>query len=357
MKKIIVSVTNDLTTDQRVDKVCTTLQKNGFDVLLVGRHLKNSIFINRTYKTKRLHLWFAKGFLFYAEYNIRLFFFLLFSKKDSLLSNDLDTLLANFLVSKIQQKKLIYDSHELFSEIPELIHKPFVKSVWQKLENYLLPKLKNTYTVSQGIANYYNKKYVTNFKVVRNLPLKKEVEPHDFSLFNQEKKIILYQGAVNIGRGLELMIDTMPFLDNCIFVIIGEGDVLLYLKQKIIKQYLEKQVLFLGKMTPEKLQKITPLADIGISFEEDLGLNYHFALPNKIFDYIQAEIPVLVSDLPEMKQIVLTYQVGEIIENRTPEELAAQIKKMLKKDFSKTLKTAKKELVWENEEQLLMSIF
>ena len=75
-----------------------------------------------------MSLLFNKGFLFYAEYNFRLFFLLLFSKKDILLSNDADTLLANFLASKLQNKKLVFDSHELFSEVPELVEKPFVKS-------------------------------------------------------------------------------------------------------------------------------------------------------------------------------------------------------------------------------------
>ena len=159
MKKIIVSVTNDLSTDQRVDKVCSTLQKEGYEIVLIGRKLKNSIPLKRSYNTKRIKLIFNKGFLFYAEFNFRLFFVLLFSKKDVLLSNDLDTLLPNYLVSILQKKKIIYDSHELFPEIPELVHKPFVKKCWTKLEAWILPKLKNTYTVCNSIADFYDKKY------------------------------------------------------------------------------------------------------------------------------------------------------------------------------------------------------
>ncbi len=105
LKRIIVSVSNDLATDQRIEKICATLQELNYDILLVGRKLKNSLPLYRNYKTKRIHLFFNKGFLFYAEYNIRLFFLLLFSKKEILLANDLDTLLPNFLVSIIQKKK------------------------------------------------------------------------------------------------------------------------------------------------------------------------------------------------------------------------------------------------------------
>lgn len=357
MKKVIVSVTNDITTDQRVHKVCTTLYNNNFDVLLVGRKLKNSKKIQRNYKTKRLKLIFNQGFLFYAEFNFRLFIYLLFHKKNILLSNDLDTLLANFLVSKIQHKKLVYDSHELFSEVPELVGKPFKKKIWVGLEKMILPKLKHTYTVCNSIANYYNNLYKTDFKTIKNLPNKKTIKKEPFEFNFSNKKVIIYQGVLNIGRGLELMIDTIEFLNNVILVIIGDGDISKELKQKTNQKNLENKVFFLGKLPPEKLHKLTPNANLGISFEEDLGLNYRFALPNKIFDYIQAEIPILVSDLPEMKKIVTDYKVGEIIEKRTPESIANQIEIMLKNDYSKALKNAKSELIWEAQEQLLLSHF
>lgn len=353
MKRIIVSVTNDLSTDQRVDKVCNTLHNNNFDVLLIGRKLPNSFDLHRKYNTKRINLLFNKGFLFYAEFNFRLFFLLLFSKKDVLLSNDLDTLLANFLVSKIQRKKLIYDSHELFTEVPELIDKPFVKSIWLTLESWILPQLKNCYTVCQSIADFYNTKYNTSFKVIKNFPVKKEVQKGEFPFYSEENKIIIYQGALNKGRGLELMIETMQHLNNTIFVIVGHGDILESLHRKVAQEKLTDKVKFLGRVSPEELHKTTPSAHLGISLEEDLGLNYRFALPNKIFDYIQAEVPVLVSNLPEMKHIVLSSKIGEIVESRTPKKLANQIEKLLEKDFSIAIKIAKKELIWENEISVL----
>jgi glycosyltransferase involved in cell wall biosynthesis len=357
LKRIIVSVTNDLATDQRVNKVCNFLLDEGFDVLLIGRQQKDSLPVCEKYKTKRIQLLFNKGFLFYAEYNFRLFFMLLFSKKDILLSNDLDTLLANFLISKIQSKKIVYDSHELFPEVPELVNRLFVKKCWSRLEKWILPQLKNTYTVCNSIANYYDIKYGTNFKVVRNLPTLKNIKTSSFPFAIEDKKIILYQGAINIGRGLELMIDTIKYLPNYIFVVIGDGDLLKGLKEQIIKENLEAKVKFLGKLNPKDLQKITPLANLGISLEEDLGLNYRFALPNKIFDYIQAELPVLVSNLPEMKQVVNKYKVGEIAIDRNPKSLAKQIVLFSKINYTTALKTSKKILVWNNEIKQLKEIF
>jgi len=357
LKRIIVSVTNDLTTDQRVEKVCNTLHKNGFEILLIGRKLKTSLPIERNYKTKRFSLFFNTGFLFYAEYTFRLFFYLFFLKKDLLLANDLDTLLANYLISKLQRKKIILDCHELFPEIPELVHRKNVKNVWLFLEKKLVPKVEKKYTVCDSIANYYQEKYQTHFEVFKNLPRKKEIEKGVFPFDTKSKKIILYQGAINVGRGLELMIDTMKHIDNHLFIIVGNGDIFQQLHKKVRLEKLEEKVHFLGKMSPESLHKMTPLADLGISLEEDLGLNYRFALPNKIFDYIQAEIPILVSDLPEMKQVVLDYKVGEIATNRNTKELAIQIQTILEKDFSNQLIKAKKILVWENQEEKILQFF
>lgn len=357
MKKIIVSVTNDLTTDQRVDKVCHSLLKLNFEVLLVGRHLPNSVSIQRDYQTYRFKLFFNKGLLFYAEYNLRLFFFLFFHKKDMLLSNDLDTLLANFLVSKIQNKKLVYDSHELFTEVPELVNRKKTQQIWLSIEKQILPKLKNTYTVCQSIADYYNQKYQTDFKVVRNIPIYNKLEN---SYKNSEVKTIIYQGAINMGRGLELMIETMRYLDNYQFLIVGDGDITHDIKTLITKNNLDHKIKLLGKKTPQELKQITPIADLGISIEEDLGLNYRYALPNKLFDYIHATVPVLVSDLPEMKRIVLDYKIGSIIYDRNPQSIAKQIKVFLNNNqtsIKEHLKKAALNLQWQKEEKVLQSIF
>jgi glycosyltransferase involved in cell wall biosynthesis len=357
LKKVIVSLTNDISTDQRVAKVCATLMQNNFEVLLIGRKLKSSIPLKRAYKTKRFNLLFNTGFLFYAEYNFRLFCYLLFTKKDILLANDLDTLLPNYLISKLQNKKIVFDSHELFPEIPELVHRPKVKKVWLTLEKHILPKLKNNYTVCNSIAEFYKNKYQSNFTTIKNLPSKKEVKKGAFSFDTKGEKIILYQGALNVGRGIELMIETMEFLENHLLVLIGDGDIHQTLKDKVIAEALGNKVFFLGKISPKQLHKLTPLADLGLSLEEDLGLNYRFALPNKIFDYIQGEVPILVSALPEMSEVISVYKVGEIVKNRTPEKLAKQIKEVLEKEYTKELKLAKTALIWEQQEEKLIAIF
>lgn len=349
MKRIVVSVSNDLVTDQRVSKICRTLKELDYDILLIGRKNYSPHILNRDYGIKRMRMVFNRGFLFYAELNIRLFFVLLFTKKDVLFSNDLDTLLPNYLVAKLQGKELIFDSHELFSEIPELENRKLVKSFWLGIERRILPKLKKVMTVSNSIKKHYEDLYSIKVSVVRNLPTTKNVQTKKFSFSTKGKKVLLYQGSVNVGRGLELMIDAVQLLENYILVIIGTGDIIDDLEQKVLSEGLENKVKFTGKILPKDLKYLTPNASIGLSLEEDLGLNYRYSLPNKIFDYIQAEVPVIVSNLPDMKQLVTQSKVGEILEERTAEALAKLIEEVAQNDYSLALQQAKETLNWSHE--------
>jgi len=353
LKRILVSVTNDLVTDQRVHKVCTTLTQMNFDVLLIGRKFSNSKKINRVYPTTRIKLIFNTGFLFYAEYNFRLFFKLLFLKKDILLSNDLDTLLPNYLISSIFRKKLVYDSHELFSELPS-IQGRYSQKVWRLLESWLVPKQNHFYTVSTSISDWYFKKYGVKSLVIKNFPNQKNV-----AFEESTSKYIIYQGALNKGRGLLALLEAMQVIDITL-KIVGKGPFTLKIKEKISQLKLEKKVELLGEIDPEELFSITQKATLGISLEEDLGLSYRYSLPNKLFDYIQAKTPVLATYLPEIKDIVETYNIGEVIENHSPETISKTIHKMLKNGklfYQPQLEKASKELIWENQEHLLQPIF
>ena len=334
----------------------------GFEVLLAGRKLPKSLSVeNRSYKVKRFSLIFYKGPQFYAAYNFRLFLFLLFSKFDLLLANDLDTLPANFLASKIKSKPLVYDSHEYFTEVPELIDRPKVKKVWEWLESRMLPKIKSAYTVCKSIAEIYRTKYGTPFKVVRNIPVLSHLTFKNKRSENSEK-IILYQGAVNIGRGLKQAILAMHYVENAKLIIAGDGDIKADLESFTIKENLQNKINFTGRLSIEELSDLTPKADLGLSIEEDLGLNYRFALPNKLFDYIQAQVPVLISNLPEMSAIVEKYKIGEITESLEPQFLATKITDALnnqekRKVWIKNLPFAANELNWEKEEKIIHEIF
>lgn len=362
--KVSLSVINDLVTDNRVHKVALSLQKMGFEPLLLGRLLPESHSVQRDYPTHRMKLLFRKGMLFYLEYNLRLFFYLLSNKVDVFVANDLDTLPANFLVSRLKGKPLVYDSHEYFTEVPELIGRPLVKNTWLMLERLLVPKVSRAYTVCDSIAEVYREQYKVDFKVVRNLPVCRDLE---FQASETVKpvgapKIILYQGALNLGRGIEAAIRAMQFVENAELWLAGEGDLTAQLKQLVAELNLDSKVKFLGRLPLSRLREITRQADLGLSLEEDLGLNYRFALPNKLFDYIQAGVPVLVSDLPEMRHIVEHYQIGAIAETHQRKELAQLIKNMLSDTdkrayWKQNLPLAARELCWENEERILQEIY
>jgi glycosyltransferase involved in cell wall biosynthesis len=359
---VFVAVTNDISTDNRVDKVCSFLLQNNFSVAVYGRVLSNTIEVDKKYSILRKKHIFNHTFLFYAEYNIRLFFYLIFHKYDVILANDLDTLPACYFASKIKGIKLVYDSHELFSEGPELQGRNSVQGFWRKLENYFLPKIKNSYTVSQSIADFYDEKYHNKMGVVRNLPeLNRKIIQKKVN-FPTENKVILYQGVLNPGRGIKPTIEALHFLTDIDFVIIGYGKVEQELKDFVKQQKLEKRVHFLGRIPNEELPNYTRMADVGIVLEEPLGKSFEFSLPNKLFDYIHAELPIVSGTLPEIKKVIETHKVGVIVESYTPKSIANMIEELVSSadliaEIKESQRQAKQVLNWENEVQQLRKYF
>jgi len=366
-KTVTITVTNDLLTDGRVYKTAVFLATKGFKVKIYGRKLQKhypNLYNNNNIKVFRYRLPFNKGKLFYIYYNILLLFVLFFSKKDILLAVDLDTILPNFIVSKLQKKKLIFDSHEYFTELPELQNRPFTKKIWQILENFILKKIKHCYTVSYSIAKEYEKKYKLKCEVVLNTPLKPKIENLDSHyLINipKNKKILIYQGVLNVGRNIDVMIEATKFLNDYILLIIGEGDLSLKLKTLAKQQnILNKKVFFLGRIPYNQLYTITKKAHIGLSLEKALGKNYLYALPNKLFDYIMAQVPQIASSLPEMSKIIFKYKTGKILNEITPQNLSTLIKNITNDEYNKMKENcykASQQLNWENESKKLERFF
>lgn len=351
-RKIIISVTNDISTDQRIARIASTLQNSGYLVTIVGRLLPGSMPIERPYSILRFRLPVNKGPLFYALYNLRLFLFLIRQPVSLFWSCDLDALPANYLASKIRRKPLIYDSHELFTEVPELVHRPTIKKIWEIVESYLLKRIHFSCTVSCSISEYYKEKYKINMEIIRNLPYHIKVSTPKAQTSH---KIIIYQGALNLGRGIEKMILTMKYLDNHELWICGTGDIENQLIDLVKEHGLSEKVKFKGRLRPEELKKITPQADLGLSLEENLGLNYYYALPNKLFDYIQAQVPVIVSDFPEMSTIVNKFEIGCSTLENDPLKLAKLISGVFLdtqqyNQWKVNLQKASIELCWENED-------
>lgn len=365
-KKIArVSVINDLVTDSRVQKTCRALVDCGYEVRLTGRKLPGSLALPLwPYKASRMLLFFKKGPLFYFFFNLRLFLKLLLSRADLLYANDLDTLLPNYLVSRMRNIPLIYDSHELFCDVPELITSPFKRKIWLRLESWIVPKLKFCITVNDSIASEFGKRYGTRFVSVRNisdLPERLGSKTREELGLPLNKKIILLQGAgINIDRGAEELIESMKYVDQTLLLIIGSGDVWESLKQRIVSQKLENKVRMIYKLPRTELLLYTAHADLGLSLDKNTNLNYFYSLPNKIFDYLHSNVPILASRLPEIEKILTAYKVGDFIPDHAPENIAKKINEILFSDllsiYRANIQKAAQELNWTREKQKLLNV-
>ncbi len=364
-KTAIVCVTNDLTTDQRVHKTCLTLQKCGYWVIETGRLLPESLPLERSYFTLRRKLRFRTGPLFYAEFNIRLFFYLMTAQVDLIFANDLDTLPSAFLAATLRGKRLIYDTHEFYTETPELVSRPTIQAIWRKIENTIFPHLTDILTVNASIAKLYGDKFHKTVQVSRNIPTTfspDTLKSREELGLPADKRILILQGTgINVQRGAEEAVEAMQYIENAILLICGSGDVIPTLQKMVIAQNLQDKVIFKAKMPFAELRHYTMNSDLGLAIDKDTNLNYHFSLPNKLFDYIHSGIPTLSSGLIELRQIIDKYDIGYYIENHEPKHIADVISGIFADEArynivkNNTVK-AREELCWENEEKVLISV-
>lgn len=361
MKKAIITTSNNLVYDNRVHKVTLTLIELGFQVVKTGRNFPRPQ--QRTKcegKEKLFKLPVNKGFLFYFFLNLYTFFYLMFQKSDLIWAVDMDTLPAAKTVAILKRKPIVFDGHEFFSEVPELLHRKIPKRIWMILEKNFLPGCDRYFTVSPGLVKLYKENYDIEFRLLRNFPLR--TRETKVPLVNGQEKIIFYQGALNSGRGIRQTIVALSFLpDNYRFSIAGRGDCEEELQQLTQKLGLENRVNFIGPVPFEELHNFHKNVFVGIALHENLGLNYFHSLPNRLFDYLQAGIPVLVSNFPDMAEFVNTNKTGLVIDSIQPEEIAKSIKEAcenqeLRKKWQQTIPLAAQKFTWENEKEAMKDV-
>jgi glycosyltransferase involved in cell wall biosynthesis len=357
--RVAFSITNCICHDQRVMKIAETLSKLDCQVTIIGRKSDDCCDTNNIpFRTKRFRMWIKRGFLFYKFFNIRLFFFLLFKNYDLLVSNDLDTLLPNFLISKLKHLPLVYDSHEYFTGVPEIQNRPFVKWVWKSIEKMIFPRLIHVMTVSDSIAIQYKNEYGTRPLTVRNcskksdaiLPFSKE----ELGLKKDHLILILQGTGINIDRGGEELIEAVNKTDNVSLLIAGSGDILDFLRKKVIELNLSGRIKFFPKVPWDRLMRFTKSADAGLSLDKDTNINYKFSLPNKLFDYISAGIPVIAGNLPEVTKIITENKCGIIIHEITPKDICNAINRLKENagflaELKKNAVFASESINWEKE--------
>lgn len=362
--RIAVAVTNDLSTDQRVQRTIRFLKSRGAEVTFIGRKLPNSVPFDPGYKTLRFSLPFLAGALFYASYNLRLLWHLLFTKYDLYIANDADTLLAVGIASRLKRVPFVYDSHEFFTGVPEIQDKPVVIATWRWIEKTFYHKAAARITVNRSIAGLLQKAYGGEEPfVLRNIgerPSEIIRTTRAEAGIPEDVFVVINQGAgINVDRGMEEALDAVSMLEGVLLLIVGNGDAVPVLKATAAQRGMENKVKFVDKMPYNQLLGYTELADVGLSLDKPTSVNYQFSLPNKLFDYIHSNIPVITSEVVEVKRIVDEYEVGLTVDSSNPKAIADAIEKMRESGtavYSEALRKAASELNWDHERNVLAEV-
>jgi len=371
MKKVVSIVLNNFKNDSRVLKENISLQNAGYDVQVVALwedRVKEYETIQNipVHRVKLKAKNWSKNKLVQL---IKYFEFLYnvvkkYKNVDIIHCNDLNVLPIGVIIKKFLNKdvKLVYDAHEYETEINGLsgIQKKLVKF----LEKIIIRYADKVITVSESIANEYVRLYNINKPaLVLNTPPYKKIEKkaifrEKFNIF-QDKTIFLYQGGLSKGRGIEILIETFKNLDTDKSVIIFMGYGLL---EEDVKRASKESanIYFHPAVRPEVLLNYTSSADFGILFYENNCLNHYYCLPNKMFEYLMAEIPVIVSNLYEMKRLVESNQIGVVAKENTPQGLKEAIQKAVKLDkeeLKKNIQKVKEVYNWEEQEKVLLEVY
>ncbi len=358
MIRIVLTVTTDLSYDQRMIRICHSLATAGYEVLLVGRSRPVSIPLqDRSFNQKRLSCWFSQGKLFYVEYNIRLFFFLLFRSCDIICGIDLDTALAAFLAAKLKAKVFVHDQHEYFTELEEVVNRPRIKAIWKAIEKIVLPRARYGYTINHTYASLFKEQYGVSLEVIRNASVWQNSVP----LEEPSERYILYQGAVNHGRGLPQLIRAMQEVD-CALYICGLGDIYDQMQALVNELGLRDRVKFLGYVEPEPLRKITRQAYIGTTLFEKAGRSNYYSLANRFFDYIHAETPQICMNYPEYYRINAEFEVAVLLNEPEEQAIAKALNGLLAdgpkyRKLKQNCRKAREKYNWQREEAKLLAYY
>ena len=369
--RLVFAVTTDLSYDQRMQRICASLARAGYAVLLVGWQRPASVPLGpQPYAQHRLRGWFQHGKLFYLEYNLRLLLYLLGQRAAAWACADLDAALPTWLRARLGGQPFVYDAHELFTQVPEVVARPRVQRAWQWVENFIVPRARLRYTVGPALASLFEARHPgCPFAVVRNVPVAAAQSPvgdEPLPAANAQPPTLLYQGALNVGRGLAELLAAMPQVPARL-IICGEGDCSAALRQQAAALGLlaSGQVEFKGYVLPAALRALTAQATVGIMLLENTGLSYYYSLANKFFDYVQAGIPQLCIDFPEYRALNARHEVAELVPDLAPATLAAALARLLPDGYpgpryqqlAANCRRARTEWNWQQEEKTLIQLY
>jgi len=370
MVKVANIVFNPFTNDSRVEKTSKSLSNMGYHVEVIAnlddnlpkKEFKDNFTVVRfSYLNRKITKGKIKKIKAYIKFIQESVNYV--KNFDILHCNDLNTLPIAFIVKRFLNKniKVVYDAHEYESEMKDMSN--FSKKATKFFENILIKYADKILTVSNSIANEYAKLYnIQKPDLILNTPpyqdiIKKDLFRKEFNI-SKTQKIFLFQGALTSGRGIELMIEAFESLDDSMVAIfMGYGP----LSDLIIDYSKKNSNIFYHEAVPSDiLLDYTSSADFGILFYENNCLNHYYCSPNKLFEYIMAEIAIISSNLYELKRIIENNKIGVVAKSDTPDGLKEAIKKAMKlnsDELNKNLKKAKEKYNWQEQEKILLKVY
>jgi len=372
MGKICMMVTNPCTNDARVLREASTLSKSGYNVIILAIMGNNTPKVEHVtgFTIKRIKRRFRGNTLLgKLEFTLKFTFIAIREKADVYHAHDLSTLLECYIASRVNRAKIVYDSHELY--ISCYGEKSFGDFLYYILEKLLIKKVDNVVTVNEYIAKELQTKYtlIDSPTVVMNCPqLNLEDDQYKTTkdicdIPTNGRKVLLYQGTVQEGRGLRQLIESMKYLsDDYYLLMIGNGPLKEELEGASRKMDLSHKIYFTGMVSLVELVKYTKIANLGVILFENISLNNYYASPNKLFEYIHANVPVLAPNYPFFKDVIEKYDIGILIDKIEPKEIANKIEFVFEdmnkyREMKNNTKTAARELNWENEERKLIETY
>jgi glycosyltransferase involved in cell wall biosynthesis len=357
LRNIVFAVTTDLSYDQRMLRVCRSLAAAGFGVTLIGRLLPSSIPLStEPYRQHRMKCIFNRGKLFYLEFQCRLLLRLLRERMDVVCAVDLDTALPCYVVSRLRRKPRVMDAHELFSEMKEVVSRPLIRSAWKAIESFVIPRFPRGYTVSAQIARHFREEYGVDYALVRNMSLLREpvtgVSKGDY---------IIYQGSVNEGRCFEWLLPAMGKVETPLHIY-GDGNLLEEVRERIAALGIGEKAILMGKRSPDELRGITATALVGVNLVEDCGLSNRYSLANRFFDYVQAGVPQICSDLPAYRELNEMFRVAVLVDGSDPDGIASALNNLLgdgvlTAELRNNCRMAARVWNWQSEEVTLLGFY
>lgn len=245
-------------------------------------------------------------------------------------ASDLYTLPAMRQVADRHNARLVFDARELYTHLPSTTRRPWVRTTWEILQHLHIHRANCVYTVSESIAHHLQKKYnAQNICLMRNIPAPQTAPPtrslRERLALPPNVTIILHQGNLQKHRGATMMVEAMLHTDDAVLVFMGDGPLRSDIEHLVQILELQSKVRFIDPIPPEKLLSVTASADLGLTFLEDCCLNHRYALPNKLFEYLAAGVPVIASDLPEISQIIQRFNVGSVVPPGNTKALATAL--------------------------------